>query len=144
MVEMLRYARGGGYHNVKSDVGGKTGTTNEHVDGWYMGITPQLVVGTWVGGEERWIRFMDLLYGQGAWMAKPFFIRFLESLEAHPETGYDPAAKFFRPPGGLGIELNCGNFQDPGEEQLLDWQAPLKEDMFGDELSGDPEGEKED
>ncbi len=142
MVEMLRYAKGGGFGNIRSDVGGKTGTTNEHVDGWYMGITPQLVVGTWVGGEERWIRFRDLLYGQGAWMAKPFFLRFLEELEQNPQTGYDPTATFFRPPGPLGIELNCGNYDQPQDDQIRDWEYsnPLEEDMFGDEYSGDPEG----
>ena len=66
MVEMLRSVmlQGiKGFGGIKSDMGGKTGTTNDYVDGWFMGLTPNLVIGTWVGGEERWIRFRTLSYG---------------------------------------------------------------------------------
>ncbi len=142
MIEMMRYAKGGGFGNIKSDVGGKTGTTNEHVDGWYMGITPQLVVGTWVGGEERWIRFQTLLYGQGAYLAKPFFLRFLEALEANEKVGYNSDLRFYRPPGGLGIELDCGAYDERQDDELLDWQKEntLEEGMFGDEYTGPPNG----
>ncbi|HMN91031.1 MAG TPA: penicillin-binding transpeptidase domain-containing protein, partial [Saprospiraceae bacterium] len=85
MVEMLRYS-GTGLFGVKSDVGGKTGTTNDYVDGWFMGVNPQLVVGTWTGGEDRWIRFRSIGEGQGAHMAKPFFREFIKRLEADPNS----------------------------------------------------------
>ena len=62
MIEMVRTVMNQGlpgFSGIKSDMGGKTGTTNDYVDGWFMGLTPDLVVGTWVGGDDRWIRFRD-------------------------------------------------------------------------------------
>ncbi len=82
MVQMLRYVtKGAPGLVVKSDVGGKTGTTNDFVDGWFMGITPSLVVGTWVGGEDRWIRFLNIEDGQGSVMARPIFSKLIAKLE---------------------------------------------------------------
>jgi penicillin-binding protein 1A len=143
MVEMLKYAaRMGGY---KSQIGGKTGTTNDYVDGWFMGITPSLVVGTWVGGEDRWIRFRSLTYGQGAYMAKPFFRAFIKRLEAEEDIDYDPSARFHRPPGDLGIVMNCDEYRR--REFLLDDSDPesegFSEDMFGDEELDKPDGSEE-
>ena len=135
MVEMLKYAATG-LGGLKSEVGGKTGTTNDYVDGWFMGITPTLVVGTWVGGEDRWIRFRSLAYGQGAYMAKPFFKEFLSRLEKSEDLGYDASARFHRPPGDIGIEMNCDQYQrsplplDNGEFE----NEGFGEDMFGDEI----------
>jgi len=141
MVEMLRYAATGMW-GLKSQVGGKTGTTNDYVDGWFMGITPNLVVGTWVGGEDRWIRFRSLTYGQGAFMAKPFVKNFIKRLEESEEVDYDPDAKFYRPPGDLGIEMNCDEYErqafDFGEDESEN--EGFSEDLFGDE---EPEGELE-
>ena len=112
MVDMLKYVTAGapGIAGLKSDVGGKTGTTNDFVDGWFMGITPKLVVGTWVGGDDRWIRFLTIADGQGAKMARPFFARFLKALESDPKSKYDATARFQRPPGDLGIEINCDEY----------------------------------
>ena len=110
MVDMLKYA-GTALGTLKSDTGGKTGTTNDYVDGWFMGITPGLVVGTWVGGEDRWIRFRSLTYGQGSYMAKPFFREFIKRLEETPGIDYDPELRFHLPPGGIGIELDCGEYE---------------------------------
>jgi len=77
MVRMLQQASVGALGGVKGPIGGKTGTTNDQTDGWYMGLTPELVVGTWVGGDNRWLRFRSLRYGSGAHMAKPFFREFV-------------------------------------------------------------------
>lgn len=131
MVEMLKYAATGLWE-VKSQVGGKTGTTNDYVDGWFMGITPNLVVGTWVGGEDRWIHFRSLAYGQGAYMAKPFFREFLKRLEADENVDYDATAKFYRPPGDLGIELDCGVYQR--DDLQFEEEFEGEEDIFGDEV----------
>lgn len=109
MVEMLKKS-GTGFYNYKSEVGGKTGTTNDYVDGWFIGITPTLVVGTWVGGEDQWIRFNTLEDGQGSRMAKPFFRAFLARLESTPETGYDPTARFPKPEEGMDIETDCEKY----------------------------------
>ncbi len=112
MVHMLKYAAKGapGVAELKSDVGGKTGTTNDYTDGWFMGITPQLVVGTWVGGEDRWIRFLNIADGQGSRMARPYFVRLMKKIEASTKVDYDPLPRFVQPPGDLGIEIDCSQY----------------------------------
>jgi penicillin-binding protein 1A len=110
MVDMLKYTAVGFGEN-KSEVGGKTGTTNDYVDGWFIGITPSLVVGTWVGGEDPWIKFNTLADGQGSRMAKPFFKAFLNRLEASKDVDYDPSARFERPPPSPDdIETDCSKY----------------------------------
>jgi penicillin-binding protein 1A len=121
MVDMLRYNVSGapGLNTLKSEVGGKTGTTNDYSDGWFMGITPGLTVGVWVGGEDRWIRFLSLADGQGARMARPIFAGFISRLEKDNRSSYDPNARFNRPEGELGIEINCEvyrNMDTPGAD----------------------------
>jgi penicillin-binding protein 1A len=112
MVDMLKYVVSGapGIKDLKSEVGGKTGTTNDYVDGWFMGVTPTLVVGTWVGGDDRWIRFLTIADGQGGAMARPFFAKFLKKIETDPKSGYDYNKKFKVPPGDLGITINCNDY----------------------------------
>lgn len=132
MVEMLRYAAGIG--GLKSQVGGKTGTTNDYVDGWFMGITPSLVVGTWVGGEDRWIRFRSIDLGQGSVMAKPFFRSLMTRLEADPNAEYEVDAHFPYPKGDLTIELDCTKYrQNFGGAEGKGEFDEYSEDMFGDE-----------
>jgi penicillin-binding protein 1A len=115
MVEMLKYASGG--MGLSSEIGGKTGTTNDYVDGWFMGVTPSLVVGTWVGGEDRWIRFLSLAEGQGSRMAKPFCKELILRLEKDPKaTGYDAKARFQRPGGDLSIGLDCSDYDNRGSD----------------------------
>lgn len=115
MVHMLRNASVGALGGVKGPVGGKTGTTNDHTDGWYMGLTPELVVGTWVGGKDRWIRFRSLTYGSGAKMAKPFFREFVRTAQADEKVNWNTRKDFYRPRGELGIELDCDKFFSEGD-----------------------------
>ncbi len=112
MVDMLKHALSGrgGSHELTSEIGGKTGTTQNHSDGWFMGITPSLVVGTWVGGEDRWIRFRDIQNGQGSVMARPIFIDLIRRLEADPNADYDADARFLKPPGKLSITIDCEEY----------------------------------
>jgi penicillin-binding protein 1A len=133
MVELLRYAAN--ISGVKSDVGGKTGTTNDFVDGWFMGMTPNLVVGTWVGGEDRWVHFRSSTYGQGARMAKPFFVEFIRQLESAKDLRFDASKRFYRPPGDLGIELDCSKYTQGGLNLNDPGVGAGKEDQFGDELN---------
>ncbi|MCC6723544.1 MAG: transglycosylase domain-containing protein [Saprospiraceae bacterium] len=117
MVEMLKYAGSSNMGDIKSEIGGKTGTTNNYVDGWFMGITPSLVVGTWVGGEDRWIRFTSLDEGQGSRMAKPFCKELISRLEKDPRAnGYDAKAHFTRPGGDLSIGLDCNDYDNRGSD----------------------------
>lgn len=153
LLEMLQYNVKGapGINTLKSQVGGKTGTTNDYTDGWFMGVTPRLVVGTWVGGEDRWIRFLSLGDGQGARMARPIFASFINRLEKDAKSGYDFNVRFVRPSGDLGIETNCAAYESSlgpaGDEEdfspdiyndELDSNGKPKkpDDSFGDELEG--------
>ncbi len=117
MIEMLKYVTSHLSNQLKSDFGGKTGTTNDHVDGWFMGITPNLVVGTWVGGENSWIRFRSLDLGQGAVMARPFFMSFIKRLEDDKSSGYDYHLRFAIPEN-IGIELDCETYALPSKNDL--------------------------
>lgn len=119
MVEMLKYASSAVSYRLKTDFGGKTGTTNDHVDGWYVGISPDLVVGTWVGGEYPWIRFTNFDLGQGSYMARPYFLDFMSAIEGDPEIGFRTNASFTFP-GNLDIELDCSKYEDiiPAEEDV--------------------------
>ena len=119
-----------------------TGTTNDYVDGWFMGITPDLVVGTWVGGDDRWIRFLQSWSGQGSYMAKPFFFELMKEIESSDQiANYNVSAKFYRPPGPLGIEINCEEYQSDDLEVEGEFEEDeVKEDVFGDQIKEDPFG----
>jgi penicillin-binding protein 1A len=81
-------------HKVTVAMGGKTGTTQNHSDGWFMGFTPTLVTGTWVGGEDRDIHFDRMSEGQGATMALPIAGMFLQKVYSDSTLGYSPTERF--------------------------------------------------
>ena len=144
MVEMLKNAAAGkrDFYKIKTEAGGKTGTTNDHVDGWFMGITPNLVVGTWVGGEDQWIRFRNKNLGQGGKMAYPYWAKLMIKLEADKDLDFDTKARFFRPPGELGIELDCSKYRNPTDVLDLDEgdDSEFYDDIYGDEIESDSLG----
>lgn len=127
MVEMLRYVvkRGTGVrlwipkyeYQLKADMGGKTGTTQNHSDGWFMGITPQLVAGAWVGGEDRFMRFESMKFGQGASSALPIWALFFKSLYADSTLGYSEEIMFEKPHEPLTIELDCSKYEKFGTQE---------------------------
>ena len=84
---------------VKADMGGKTGTTNYNADGWFMGFTPSLVSGCWVGGEDRDIHFDTMLHGQGASMALPIWTKYMVKVLGNKSLGYDENETFQLPEG---------------------------------------------
>jgi penicillin-binding protein 1A len=137
MVEMLKNNVSGRYGlGIKSPAGGKTGTTNDYADGWFMGITPNLVVGTWVGGDDKWIRFLTLNDGQGFVMARPIFQKFLQGIEGDSTTGYDYNKTFTKPPFDYYNLVDCERFKDllPEEEQERIRARKKKKDEFDDEF----------
>lgn len=71
----------------ENQIGGKTGTTQNHSDGWFMGVTKDLVAGAWVGGEDRSIHFRSLEYGQGARMSLPIYGKFMQKVYADSTLG---------------------------------------------------------
>lgn len=83
--------------NITAQMGGKTGTTNDNSDGWFMGFTPELVSGVWVGGEERPIHFNTMANGQGASMALPIYGKYMSSIYADPNLNYSPDTRFSFP-----------------------------------------------
>lgn len=82
---------------IKADMGGKTGTTNYNADGWFMGFTPSLVSGCWVGGEDRDIHFDTMLHGQGASMALPIWSKYMVKVLGDKTLGYDENETFHLP-----------------------------------------------
>ena len=81
-------------YGLKSPMGGKTGTSQNHSDGWFVGFTPSLVSGVWVGGEDRSIHFDNMSAGQGANMALPIWAIYMQKVYADEELGYDKEEEF--------------------------------------------------
>lgn len=102
---------------VKADMGGKTGTTNYNADGWFMGFTPSLVSGCWVGGEDRDIHFDTMLHGQGASMALPIWAKYMVKVYGDKSLGYDETETFNLPEG-------YDPCRDNGEEGVSEEPTP--------------------
>ncbi|MCH2042639.1 MAG: penicillin-binding protein [Saprospiraceae bacterium] len=122
----------GGFGGIKSKHGGKTGTTNFQADGWFMGIIPGLAVGTWVGCDDRFIRFRTLTNGQGAHMARPIFQNFLRNIEGDPVLAINTKAEFPKlddmdaESTQNSIELNCGKINSGGlADEFPDLTNPI-------------------
>lgn len=97
----------------EGEIGGKTGTTNNNSDAWFMGFTPELVSGVWVGGDDRDIHFDTMKMGQGATMALPIWAHFMRRVFADARLGYSEDTKF-----GLPDDYNpCASSNDDMEEE---------------------------
>ncbi|MEE3444600.1 MAG: transglycosylase domain-containing protein [Prevotella sp.] len=86
-------------YNLKGDLAGKTGTTNNNSDAWFMGLTPTLVNACWVGGDDRDIHFDSMSMGQGATMALPIFAYYMQNVYKDAQLGYNENAVFDMPEG---------------------------------------------
>ena len=103
-------------YNMTGDLAGKTGTTNNNSDAWFMGITPHLVSGVWVGGDDRDIHFDTMQMGQGATMALPVFAYYMKRVYADRRLGFSETAKF-----DLPLDFNpCMSDVDSDESLLID------------------------
>lgn len=100
-------------YNITAQMGGKTGTTNFNADGWFMGFTPDLVSGVWVGGDERYIHFNSMAEGQGASMALPIYGKYISKVYADPLLPYDQNKRFYFP---ADISLCDSELGSPIEE----------------------------
>lgn len=94
-----------------NEIGGKTGTTNNASDGWYMGLTKDLVSGVWVGGDERNIHFESWLEGSGARTARPIWDIFMQKVYADSTLGITKGP-FPKPDKGLDMELDCNQYDE--------------------------------
>ncbi len=117
MIDMLRGVvneAGGtagrlrGRYHLNMEIGGKTGTTQNQSDGWFVGVTPYLVGGAWVGCSERTMRFSSLAYGQGASMALPIFGLFMQKVYA--DSTINLPKDRFPVPAGFDVELDCSKY----------------------------------
>ncbi len=104
-------------YNVTAQTGGKTGTTNDNADGWFMAFTPDLVSGTWVGGEDRYIHFNNMAQGQGAAMALPIYGRYISKVYADPSLHYSQSSQFEFP---AGLNPCAGAYAPDDEEEVVD------------------------
>jgi penicillin-binding protein 1A len=97
----LRYRYG-----LNNPIAGKTGTTQNHSDGWFIGLTPELSAGVWVGAEDRSVHFRSISLGQGAHMALPIWALFMKKVYADPELNISKG-DFFKPASGFTVDMNC-------------------------------------
>ena len=111
-------------YKLMNPMGGKTGTTQKHADGWFMGVTPDLVGGVWVGAEDRSIHFQNLANGQGASMALPIWAKFL--LKAYADSGLKMSGRPFDRPAGISKRLDCD--ETISEAEAKEMNKSLRED----------------
>lgn len=109
---------------LTAQTGGKTGTTNYNADGWFMGFTPELVTGVWVGGDERYIHFNTMADGQGAEMALPIYGKYMKKIYGDRHLSLDQNAKFVFPPD---LDLCGGLF---GGDDGAQTEEVVIEDVF--------------
>ena len=125
MIYMLKAVVDGGTgsrlrnrYNLKGDIAGKTGTTNNNSDAWFMGVTPTLVSGMWVGGDDRDIHFDSMVWGQGAAMALPIFALYMQKIYKDKRLGYSDQAIFDLPAGYNPCEMDESALSELGEESI--------------------------
>jgi len=123
-----RLTYGRPYGNLNFPVAGKTGTTNDNGDGWFVGLTPDLVTGVWVGASNRAIRFRSTLYGQGANTGLPIFGYFINKV--YKDSSIELNRKDFKKPDiDLDAYLNCSEYNSGGDEPIFE----IEDGLFGDE-----------
>lgn len=121
VVELGTGARLRGTYKIPYPIAGKTGTTQNNSDGWFMGLTPDLVAGVWVGCQDRAAHFRSTALGQGANMALPIWALFMKKVYADATLKISKG-DFERPKGELSVEVDCNKFRGD--------QAPEGENPF--------------
>jgi len=131
MIQLMRGVVDGGTgsrlrfrHKLTNQIAGKTGTTQQNADGWFMGLTPDLVAGVWVGGEDRSIHFNSMVEGQGASMALPIWGKFFSKIYADKNINISSAD--FPAPKNMDPNLRMDCTQLDSEIQ----NTPIKENPF--------------
>jgi penicillin-binding protein 1A len=111
-------------YSLNNPIAGKTGTTQNQSDGWFIGITPDLTTGVWVGAEDRSVHFRTISLGQGANMALPIFAIYMQKVLADP-TLQISRGDFERPVQPLSVQLDCDKFEKDQED--LDEEQEIME-----------------
>lgn len=105
-------------YNFKNPIAGKTGTTQNNSDGWFMGMVPNLTTGVWVGGEDRAVHFKSTRYGQGAAMALPIWGSYMKS--AYADKSLNISTEAFSKPEDLSIEIDCDVYESDLQNDPFD------------------------
>lgn len=116
-------------YGLFNQIAGKTGTTDNNSDGWFIGITPKLVSGAWVGGEIRSVHFDEGYLGQGANMALPIWAMYMNRVYADSTLGIYKSDKFEEPLYGFDIETDCDKYEQDAEE-IIEEQIFKEEQKF--------------
>lgn len=103
---------------IDNEIGGKTGTTNNASDGWYMGVTKDLVTGVWVGGDERSIHFREWSLGQGSRTARPIWEKYMRKIYMDETMTYQKGT--FKRPVSLDITLDCNQYENLSDSTAVD------------------------
>jgi penicillin-binding protein 1A len=106
-------------YRLKNDIAGKTGTTQNNADGWFIATNPRLTVGVWVGGAYPSIHFRTTNLGQGAATALPVYGLFMQKMNGNPDFRSMTSARFDQPPAHLLDDLECDPFKE--EFRLFEW-----------------------
>ena len=117
-------------YNLMNPIAGKTGTTQNHSDGWFMGITPDLTTGVWTGAEDRSVHFRTLQLGQGANMALPIWALYMQKIYADPQL-HVSKGDFPKPLSDVSLDFDCDLYEqqngttnnspdEPGNEYLIE------------------------
>jgi penicillin-binding protein 1A len=103
-------------YEMENEIAGKTGTTQNQSDGWFMGLTPNLVSGVWVGGEDRSIHFNNIREGQGANMALPIWALYMQRIYNDDELGVT-TKDVFEKPDDFSMILDCNQYRKINKEE---------------------------
>lgn len=104
-------------YNLTNPIGGKTGTTQDNSDGWFIGITPQLVTGIWTGCEDRDIHFLSTRLGEGSNSALPIFALYMQKVYANAALGIKKNVDFAPPKNGTNIITDCSVYNQQQQQQ---------------------------
>jgi penicillin-binding protein 1A len=117
-----------------NELGAKTGTTQNYSDGWFIGVTKDLVAGAWVGGDDRAIHFPSIVWGQGARMAMPIWAEFMNRVYADTTVGVTKGP-FERPQFELSVELDCSKYGFINQlADSLSMEEPKIEELTEDDI----------
>ena len=107
-------------YQVPGAVGGKTGTTQNYSDGWFIGITPTLVSGCWTGFEDRAIHFRSMNLGSGSAMAMPIYGYYMQNTTKDSSV-FELVNEFEAPKQPLSVEINCNEYDQQPDQKKLEW-----------------------
>ena len=113
-------------YQFTNPIAGKTGTTQNHTDGWFMGVVPNLATGVWTGGEDRAVHFEKITNGQGATMSLPTWALYMRKLYADPTLNI--SQEDFEKPKYVGIDTNCGKEPEVNENKEIKKVQPVEDD----------------